>query len=349
MAVGLPALWVGILLSINRFVRIFTNTVVVYLLERVGLRVAMILAVTTAIVSTAGYGFAAAIWTWFALRILWGLSYSAMRICSFAYIVNVERKGAALGLSRSLQEAVPMVVLVTTPYLLRILNAKEIFFVLATLSLPSLWFALKLPRVEQRGHFANKNWYIGIPSLFNSLTLVSSILIDGTIVIALGVLFMRYEHVSLARATTLVVIYLGYRRICLVTLSLAGGWIADRLGLHVVFKVSLLLVVIGLLFMVSGWIALGAVIVFTSYSINTAITPGAVARHHGTSLVAVAENATWRDIGAAVGTFIGGFLINSMHLDIAMQISTAVLTVLFVLYIVADQVPATCYSFNGRK
>src|SRR3989337_942447 len=55
---GVPLVWVGILLSVNRFVRIFSNGIMVYLFSIYSLRVIMIGAAILAIGSTLGYGVA---------------------------------------------------------------------------------------------------------------------------------------------------------------------------------------------------------------------------------------------------------------------------------------------------
>lgn len=57
--------------------------------------------------------------------------------------------------------------------------------------------------------------------------------------------------------------------------------------------------------------------VFTFYSINAAVTPGSATKGDTHSLVAVAENVTWRDIGAAVG----GFVISSQYLNTVLAIA----------------------------
>ena len=153
-------------------------------------------------------------------------------------------------------------------------------------------------------------------------------------IVVLGLLFLHYkENITLLAATTLAAFYLGYRRICLVVLSPAGGWIADRFGLDKVFNVSIALVILGLLVVISGWIATGTVIVFTFYSINAAITPGTASRNQSNSLAAVAENATWRDIGAAIGTLIGGALITSPYLPNFLLIATFGLLILLMTLI----------------
>jgi len=134
-------------------------------------------------------------------------------------------------------------------------------------------------------------------------------------------------------ATTLAAFYLGYRRVCLVVFSPAGGWLADRIGIDRVFNISIALVLVGLFFLVFGWIATGAVIVFTFYSINTAITPGSASRGQTHLLAAVAENATWRDIGAAVGTLLGGFLISSLYLNHVLVFAIFSLLILLLIHL----------------
>lgn len=147
-------------------------------------------------------------------------------------------------------------------------------------------------------------------------------------------MFLHYrESITVVTATTLAAFYLGYRRICLVALSPAGGWIADKIGLDRVFNISMALVAFGLILILSGWIGTGAVIVFTFYSINAAVTPGSATKGDSHSLAAVAENATWRDIGAAVGTLIGGFLISSQYLNTVLAVAIFAIVVLLFFHL----------------
>jgi MFS transporter, DHA1 family, multidrug resistance protein len=327
--VGIPVVWVGVLLSVNRFVRIFSNTLMVRLFAMYGIRVVVITAVICAIVSTFGYGMAAGVIVWLILRGLWGLAFSAMRMGTIGYALKQQRPGLALGISKGIQEAGPVASLFMAPVLLHYFEPALIFFVLGTLSLPALYCAWMLPKNEDKIPMSNSNQFLNRPSTLNSITFVSAILIDGVIVIVLGVLFLHYrEHITLLNATTLAAFYLGYRRICLVILSPAGGWMADHVGLDRIFNFSISFVIIGLIVIVMGWIGTGAVIVFTFYGVNSAITPGSSAKEGADSLAAVAENATWRDIGAALGTVVGGILISSSHLITFLVIAIFVLTLL---------------------
>ena len=333
LSVGVPVTWVGLLLSINRFIRIFSNTLLVEVIAKYGLRSVMGVGVILAILSTLGYAMASAIVTWLLLRVMWGLSFSALRIGTLAFALQQQRVGFALGLTRGLQESGPMLSLLLVPMLMMSFESRDIFMILALLSLPALYFVFSLPRNVGKPRQDDRVYVVRWPSKLNTITLVSAIVIDGILVIVLGVLFMRFRHeITPLAATSLAALYLGYRRVCLVMLSPGGGWIADKIGLDRLFSISIAFVVLGLIMILTGWIASGAIVVFTFYSVNAAITPGSVSQHSVQSLTSVAENATWRDIGAAVGTLCGGFLISSPHLEVVLTCLVLVLTFLVLIH-----------------
>lgn len=331
-SVGLPVVWVGLILSINRFVRIFSNSLMVHAFSRYGLRSVMLIAAVLAIASTFGYGLATGILAWLTLRIMWGLAFSAMRIGTLGYALQHQRRGLAFGVSKSLQEVGPMLALFMAPVLITCLDSRTIFYFFSVLSLPALYFAWKLPVINDKTQTMESSRILHWPSTLNSMTFVSAFVIDGILVAVLGILFLHYRNeINLVTATALAAFYLGYRRICLVALSAAGGWISDKFGLERILNISLALVILGLVGIISGWIGTGAVIVFTFYSINSAIVPGSAARSSH-SLAAIAENATWRDIGAAIGTLLGGLLISSQYLNAVLIIAVLIMVPLLIVH-----------------
>jgi MFS family permease len=333
LAVGIPVMWIGILLSINRFVRILSNGLMVHLFARHGLRTIMIVAVVLAIASTIGYAFAGSVILWLLLRVAWGFSFSAMRIGTLGYALRHPKQGISLGVSRSLQEVGPMLALIGAPLLLQTFEVTSIFILLSLCSLPAFYFAMNLPRTNDRTPAVSSKLFVSFPSTFNAITLIFAILIDGIVVVVLGVLFLKYgESITPIIATALAAFYLGYRRVCLVVLSPVGGWLADRIGLDKVFNLSVILILVGLVLLAFGWIASGTTIIFTFYSVNVAITPGSISQGQTHSLAAVAENATWRDIGAAIGTLLGGFLITSSYLNLTLIFFIFSLLVLFLTH-----------------
>ncbi len=330
---GMSVAWIGILLSINRFARIFTNTIIARTCANHGFRLMTIVAVGMAVLSTAGYGFASGIVSWILFRISWGLSYSVLRISAISYSLDHERKGFSLGLSKSVQEAGPMLTLLIAPPLLFPLDPKNIFFILSIASLPAFYFALKLPKKFGVVTPFSLKRFAKIPSTFNLLTFCSSILVEGIVVVTLGVLFLKHrENITVLTASILAATYLGYRRICLISFSPFGGWVADKYGLEKVFSISLIMVLTGLIFLTVGYIEVGAIVLFAFYSILSALTPGAASTRGSHVLDAVSENATWRDIGAALGTLAGGLLLESDLIPAFLLGGTVLMGVLFVFY-----------------
>jgi DHA1 family multidrug resistance protein-like MFS transporter len=167
------------------------------------------------------------------------------------------------------------------------------------------------------------------PSTFNSITFAATFLVDGVVVLSLGILFMKYQDdLTPLVATTIAGGYLAYRRICSVILPVGGGWIADNIGIDRAFTISLTFIIGGLLLTIVGWVGAGASIIFTFYSINSVLTPASICKHNSDMLSAVSENATWRDIGAAVGALAGGFLLTSNFQHILLLFGTFGLMVL---------------------
>ena len=90
-SLGMSAAWIGILLSINRFARIFANTIIARACANYGFRLMTIIAVGVAVFSTIGYGLVTGVAGWMLFRISWGLSYSVLRISAISYALDHER------------------------------------------------------------------------------------------------------------------------------------------------------------------------------------------------------------------------------------------------------------------
>ncbi|MDF2720318.1 MAG: hypothetical protein K0R28_7243 [Paenibacillus sp.] len=105
---GLTSLWqVGILLSVNRFVRLPLNPLIGWLYNKMPLRVGLVTAVLLGALTTAGYGLFQGFAAWLILRSVWGVAWSLLRMGGFltviAYSDNSNRgrwMGRYNGLSR---------------------------------------------------------------------------------------------------------------------------------------------------------------------------------------------------------------------------------------------------------
>lgn len=104
--VGLDSLWqVGVLLSVNRLIRLPFNALIGALYRRISLKTGLLLAVVLGVITTLGYSLANSFVAWLALRTLWGVAWSFFRIGGMSTVVYSAAEGGrgrAMGLYNGL-------------------------------------------------------------------------------------------------------------------------------------------------------------------------------------------------------------------------------------------------------
>ncbi|PLR67563.1 MFS transporter [Bacillus sp. UMB0893] len=99
---GLDSIWqVGILLSINRFIRLPINPIVGWIYKKISLKTGLIIAIIIGGFTTLGYGLCKGFIAWIILRGLWGIAWSFFRIgglSSVAMYADENHRGEAMGL-----------------------------------------------------------------------------------------------------------------------------------------------------------------------------------------------------------------------------------------------------------
>ncbi len=102
---GLQSLWeVGILLSVNRLIRVPLGPLVGKWYEQTGGRKGLVIAVALAFVTTLSYGFQG-FWLWLVMRCLWGVAWTFLRLGAYSMIVSVSEennRGQLMGLYNGL-------------------------------------------------------------------------------------------------------------------------------------------------------------------------------------------------------------------------------------------------------
>ncbi len=97
---GLDALAVGLILSLNRWVRLFTNPFAARLFERVPAGGLVMIGLALAVASTAAYALPSLLIVFLAARLVWGMSWSLLRLGSLLGAIERGtggRTGRALG------------------------------------------------------------------------------------------------------------------------------------------------------------------------------------------------------------------------------------------------------------
>lgn len=327
-----PVVWIGVLLSINRFIRIAFNPVVIRLFAAYGARRITIIASIMAILSTTGYGLGWGLLSLLVFRIIWGMSFAVLRISTMAYAFEHTSPGISLGVGKSIQEAGPMLALWLGPMLLHYFTTANTFLLLAMISVPALFYAISLPDLPYLPA-PGKSLLFRPPSLFNTMTFLVSFIVEGILIIVTGLLLAKNNPALTTRAvTTLAAGYLAYRRICFILFAPVSGAIADRAGFTRVFHFSLLMIIAGLTLLLAGWITAGLIIVFTFNSVSSTMAPGGASNKQADKLKAAAVNASWRDTGAATGTLIGGILLPDRFLFETFTMVTFTLAILLIIH-----------------
>jgi MFS family permease len=329
-ALHVPVVWTGFLLSINRFVRLFFNQLFAVLFDRYGFKKITIAAASLSVLSTFFYGVASGIVIWIAARIIWAMSYAALRISSVSYSLNAPKQGFGLGVSRGLQETGPLIGLALGSVFMQWMHPQTVFLFLAIASLSSVILALYLPALKTEKNNSSFQFNF-IPSIFNLLVFISALIFEGMLVVLLGRL-LSGNNVSVMELTVLCAAYLALRRIFIILISPLAGFISDKLGIEKVFLSSVLLSIVALLLIYFQFIQAGIIIAFAASSVTAALAPGAALSDKTNQLKEVAANVTWRDLGAAMGALTGGWLISIRSLDIVFLIATFVLLAAFITH-----------------
>lgn len=103
---GLSSLWeVGVLLSVNRLIRLPLNPLVGWLYTKISTRQGVFLAAVLALVTTLGYGFVTSFLPLLIIRCIWGLAWTFLRLGSYFAIVDCStdsNRGHCMGIFNGL-------------------------------------------------------------------------------------------------------------------------------------------------------------------------------------------------------------------------------------------------------
>lgn len=86
---GLTSIWqIGVLLSANRIIRLPINSLVGLCYEKMSKRSGLLLAVIFAVISTFSYGVFKGFGVLLAMRILWGIAWSFLRLGGYLTVIS---------------------------------------------------------------------------------------------------------------------------------------------------------------------------------------------------------------------------------------------------------------------
>jgi len=105
LAAGIAATSVGLVLSANRLIRLFTNSAVGSVIDRTGRRRPFMLGMILAVLSTMGYSFSHSLAVLLSARLVWGIAWSLVAVSGHSMILDLSSptdRGRLVGTYRGL-------------------------------------------------------------------------------------------------------------------------------------------------------------------------------------------------------------------------------------------------------
>jgi MFS family permease len=308
-AFGIALPWVGLVLSLNRLVRIVGYGWIEPLSRRVGPRTLVIAGAGAAGVSTLAYGLATGIVSLLAARFLWGICWGVLNVLTTIYALSAgTSEGRNVGLSRAVSTVGPTLALSVGAWLATRLGPQEVFVVLGAVSLLAVPIALTLPSISDRREDglppAGSRWR---PSRLNVLFFTLALAVDGVFTTTLSLLLApAFGAQSALLGAGLL---LASQRLIAGVMSLAGGAIADRFGAQRLLAGGVTVIVLGLFGVAVGSLYPAAVVIVVTRATLASVGPVlAIGQGGGSRVERLAAFATWTDCGLAAGPLLAGLL-----------------------------------------
>lgn len=310
-AFGISLPWVGVLLSANRFVRVFAYGLVARATAKIGMRRACIASAVVCVIATGMYGMTTGGPLLLAARVSYGLAYAAQVLITLGYSVQVRAgSGGRIGWSRAVQRVGPIAVLLIGPWLTTFFGAREVFVMLAVATAAAVPMAMLLPPDEPSGSDADARVpSLERPTVLDALFFWMGAGVDGVFVISITLILAGQYDASTAVA--LGAALLALRHVSEAVLAPVFGALADRVGARRLFVAMMLSTGVGFLAVAVGATITGAVLMLSARGALAAVGPALIVEEAAGAPVmrGLARLQAWRDLGAAVGPLATGYLL----------------------------------------
>lgn len=333
-SLGITDIWLGLFLSINRFVRIFAHGLVAYLIMRFGLKRIVISSSIIASQSTFFYQFPQHFPLFAMVRIFWGIAYSGLRQTTLRYASLVDKKREeAFALTQFIKSIGPFTILLVGPLLFAQLGYHHSFFlvfVMTTLGIAVAFYCLpELPKHEEPLNYRK----VITLSSFNILLFLVSFITDGLLVVILYLLFHN-ENTSKAILLVNVSLFLLIRRLIssLLPLVLLKSYKAFSIRTHFISGLILTTASLVLLHMQIVEIALILSFIGSTLIVTTAPIEAIKTEPLKSNAEIITAFAFWWDLGKAFGALIGIKIYKTLGVDFTWSILVMILILLSLKY-----------------
>lgn len=334
---GLTLPWVGVMLSANRFIRVAAYGMVARLTLVIGVRRICVIAATIATFTTALYGLGQGPWIILVARLLYGLSFASLLLATFVYAVEFrDEVGVRVGVGRAIQRLGPILALLGGTWLVGWVGPNTVFVVLAIPTALSIVVAFALPEHQPSQPTQDKTKSISWPSAIDLIFFLLGYGIDGLFAISITLILASETTLSVALVSG--GFLLAMRHVGEAIAAPLFGWIADRFGAYRVFVGAALMTILGFAFIALGITVVGALLMLFFRGALASLGPALIVQGMASDqhpLGRLAQMQAWRDLGAAFGPLVTGFLLayisaEAQHGIFAVTLAGALMTWLFI-------------------
>lgn len=334
-AFGLTLPWVGVMLSANRFVRVFAYGLLARVTRTVGLRRMCIGAALAATLSTALYGVSQGPAPLLAARVLWGLTYGALVLATLSYATTVRRSvGLRVGVGQAIQRLGPILALLCGAWLVGQVGPRAVFLWLAVPTALAVILAFTLPADAPVAAKRGPPVKFTRPAPIDLLFFLQGYGVDG--LFALSVALILARDMPLPEAVALASLLLALRHFGEAIAAPFFGWLADRIGARRVFIAASALTTLGFALVAGGFVVVGAVVMMIFRGALAALGPAVIAEglaEEADTIGPLARMQSWRDLGAACGPLLTGLLLTAVEPELQLATVTLALAVATLVFV----------------
>jgi MFS family permease len=303
---GVDITTVGVLLAVNRVVRILGYGWVAPLSRRFGANALTAGACAMGALSTLAYGLVSGLVPLLIARLAWGGAYGVINLTNMAYAYgDGKNPGKRMGINRAVSLFGPVFALGAGGWLVTQVGPLQVFIIYGLIGLLAVPLALRLPVTadarEREPAPAEHRWR---PNPLNILFFVIALGADGVFTATLSTLLA--EVVSVSQALIGAGLLLALQRLISLLLSFCSGPLIDRFSPRTLLVPASIVVAAGLATIAAGHIYAGATILILSRPLLAVVGPILAAQRAPNDRInAMAAYATWSDTGLALGPLIG--------------------------------------------
>ena len=373
---GLAAsFWIGLALSINRFIRLVSNSLAASVYQRFGVRWPFVASIAVGVLSTLAYGLGSGVAVLLLARAAWGVAYSFMRLAAqlTAFAVGTSAiRGRLMGLFNSGQRFGSFVAVTAGAMVFHLTSREVTFTILAAIGLIGVLIATRVPDLRPERIRSSVG---GLRERLNAWDLAISRLPGYGRKLRLPLLsisLMRFATAfganGLAIATmapylagfaddndrvlggafavvTLAGLLVGSRWLAEITLGVLMGHLSDLVGRRLSIAFGMAAMVASLAVMVAfdsvvAVVLMMPVLFIAAVGVNTALDAAIGETATSSTRAAVlGRYSTWLDLGAALGPFTGFLIADRIGFEGGFLVAAALLAGTWALYVAATGAP----------